>query len=94
MPNDVTWQPTGAVPPRPLASPVLLPFIYAPVLATPEHYFHNLEALSYTHTHNSGGAVSEKALILTIWMAYRCNFSKHTSQILLMPSKTPGGTLA
>lgn len=40
------------------------------------------------------GTVSEKALILAIWMAYQCNFSKHTSQILLVPSKTPRGTLA
>lgn len=53
MPNDVTWQPTGPLPSRPPASPVLLPVIYAPVWATPEHYFHNLEALSHTrgHTH-------------------------------------------
>ncbi len=40
------------------------------------------------------GTASEWALILAVWMAYRCNFSKHTSQILLVPSKTPRGTLA
>lgn len=49
----------------------------------------------FTHTHTEWeGAVSEWALILPIWTAYQCNFSKHTSQIPLMPSKTPGGTLA
>lgn len=51
MPNDVTWQPTGPLPPLPPASPVLLPVIYAPVWATPEHYFHNLETLTQPSTH-------------------------------------------
>lgn len=56
MPNDVTWQPAGALPPRRLVQPVLLLVIYAPVLATPERYFHNLEALTHTldtHTHTT-----------------------------------------
>lgn len=30
-PNNVTWQPTGPLPPRRLGSPVLPPVIYAPV---------------------------------------------------------------
>lgn len=51
MPNDVTWQPTGPLPLWPPGLPGLLPVIYAPVWATPEHYFHNLEALTHTHEH-------------------------------------------
>lgn len=31
MPNDVTWQPTGPLPPPPFGPPGLLPVIYAPV---------------------------------------------------------------
>lgn len=65
----------------------------APIYTSTKHYFLN-QGTPQNNTHDCGGAVSEWALILTIWMAYRSNFSKYTSHILPMPSKTPRGTLA
>lgn len=95
MPNDVTWQSTGPLPQRWFACAVSLTqyLVYVPISTTKKHLFFP-QIYTHTHTQKWEGAVSEWALILPIWMAYQCNFSKHTSQILLMPSKTPGGTLA
>lgn len=104
MPNDVTWQSTGPLPqcwfgrsvlpvtsllpcsvfmlqfPRIQSTIFQICFFFSP-LFLPFFFlfflfFHRLKSHS-------------EWVILTVWMAYQCNFSKHTSQILLLPSKDP-----
>lgn len=80
MPNDVTWQSTGPLPQCWFGWHVLSVTLTLYLVYAPisSHY----------------RALFPKSRFSPSWMAYRCNFSKHTSQILLAPSKTPGGTLA
>lgn len=96
MPNDVTCLCGGLH----VLFHLLCTLFYAPISYTAKppylciFLFFFQYTFTHTHSHKWEGKGSEWALILAIWMAYRCNFSKHTSQTLPMPSKTPGGALA